>query len=67
MHVFLVRYEYNLHINCKAIPVTGPGNLYIFPVRYEHLHIKRKAIPVPGSGGLYVFPARYDQYLHIKK
>jgi hypothetical protein len=41
--VFLGRYEHNLHIKSKSIPVTGCGGPYVFLGRYErHLHIKVK-------------------------
>jgi hypothetical protein len=43
-----VRYEHNLHINSKALPVVC-----VSPVRYEHnLHINSKAVPLTCSEGL---------------
>jgi hypothetical protein len=54
--VFPKRYEHNLHIQIKGIPVTGRGGPQVFPVKYEHdLNIESEVIPVIGSGGLRVF------------
>jgi adenine deaminase len=53
--VFIVRYEYLLRIESKAISVTGRGGTYVFPVSSEHhLHVESKAITVNTSGGTYV-------------
>jgi hypothetical protein len=49
--VLPVRYEHNLYIRSKAIPINRPWRR-VLPVRYEHhLYMESKANPVTGPGG----------------
>jgi hypothetical protein len=57
--------EYHLHIKRQALPVTGRGILYVFPVRYGHrLRIKIVMLsPNRPWSPVRVFPVRYEHQL----